>query len=91
MAVPELLMEGFDLLVIGMGTVFVFLAVLVVTVGFMSKVAHYFEAPVSEQDAPVRDAPALDAPVAPVTNGVSAQHIAAISGAVNRYQASHGS
>lgn len=91
MAVPELMMQGFDLLVVGMGTVFVFLAILVVSVAIMSKIAHFFEAPAPEQDAPVRDAPALDAPVAPTTNGVSAQHIAAISGAVNRYQASHGS
>ncbi len=77
MAVSGLFVEGFELLVIGMGTVFIFLAVLVLAVSLMSKIARRFE------------------PQPAVHGGgqdtVPAQHIAAITEAVIRYRATHGS
>ena len=73
----ELLNEGLGILVIGMGTVFVFLALLVVTVTFMSKFAKKLEAMFPTP---------IPSPAA--TSGIPAEHIAAITAAVKRYRSS---
>ncbi|MBF0252087.1 MAG: OadG family protein, partial [Alphaproteobacteria bacterium] len=52
MVMSELLIEGLDLLVIGMGTVFLFLTFLVVCVGWMSKLVRRFETPEDAKPAP---------------------------------------
>jgi len=70
----DLISDGLALMVVGMGTVFVFLTVAVVSVTYMSKLAKSIEA-------------RLPAPTA-ATVGVPPEHIAAISAAVARYRAS---
>jgi len=70
----DLINDGVALMVVGMGTVFVFLSVAVVSVSLMSKLAGAIEA---------RFAP----PVAP-EEGIPSDHIVAISAAVARYRAS---
>lgn len=44
----SLLQQGLDLLIFGMGTVFVFLTVLVISVGLMSKIIARFFAEIEE-------------------------------------------
>lgn len=78
MEISGILMEGLELLVIGMSTVFVFLAVLVVSVILMSKIARRFEPQPVVQGGAGHDT-------------VPVQHIAAITEAVSRYRAKHGS
>ena len=81
MAVSQLMTEGLNLLVIGMGTVFVFLAVMVVAVSLMSKLAHRIEA-------------RFPAPVDTLQGdggGTTSDHIAVISAAVRRYRNSRAS
>ena len=70
----DLMSDGLTLMVIGMGTVFVFLTVAVVSVAFMSKLAKSIEARL-----PVPDS-------API--GVPPEHVAAITAAVTRYRTS---
>lgn len=83
MVFSELMMDGLDLMVIGMGTVFVFLSVLVASVTLMSKVAHKLAPHVDE---PVH-IPADHIPAAPAQAGVPAAHVAAIAGAVHQHKA----
>ena len=80
MAVSELLMEGLGLLVVGMGTVFVFLALLVIAVSLMSKMAHHLAPPLA-QGADQKTVLAQEAQRA------SSHHIAAITAAVSHYRA----
>ncbi len=75
--ISGLLNEGLGILVIGMGTVFVFLALLVVTVSLMSKFAKKLE---TLFPAPITSS----SPAATV--GIPAEHIAAITAAVKRYR-----
>ncbi len=77
----QVLTEGLNLLVIGMGTVFVFLSVLVACVTLMSKMAQKIEARFPK---PVEVHKAPQAAVA----GVQNEHIAAIGAAVRRYRSS---
>lgn len=77
MEIGDLLMQGVGLLIIGMGTVFVFLAFLVLAVTAMSRIAQRFE--VAVPAAPVQWTAQQNAP--------STSHIAAISAAVRRYRA----
>lgn len=78
--IAELISKGVELMFLGMGTVFVFLAVLVFVVGKMSVVVKNIEkrypppAPKAKKRSP---APAASA---------GADHIAAISAAVHRYR-----
>ena len=82
MVMSELMMDGLDLMVIGMGSVFVFLAVLVASVSLMSKIALKL--------VPIDETPAHTAAEVPIhsTAGVPAAHVAAITGAVHQYKAS---
>jgi oxaloacetate decarboxylase gamma subunit len=82
MLLTDMLMSGLELMVLGMGIVFVFLTMLVVVMQGMSWVAARLqpEAPGERQPAPVH-----------VTAGHAADPrlIAAISVAVSRYRKSH--
>ncbi len=73
----DLIGDGFALMVVGMGTVFVFLTVAVISVSLMSKLAKMIEARLPAPAAPIKKA-----------TGVPPEHIAAISAAVTRYRAS---
>jgi len=76
MAVSELMMEGVNLMVIGMGTVFVFLAVMVASVVLMSKLARKIEGATPPPDA---------------GDGAPDDHIAAIGAAIRRHRDSRSS
>ena len=84
MVISELMSAGADLMIIGMGTVFVFLAVLVASVTIMSKIANaiapHVEAPISTPTIPVQAA----------QNGIPEAHVAAIVGAVKQHKAAQG-
>ena len=76
----QLVIEGVWLMIFGMGTVFVFLTVLVFATGFMSKLINrYAPAPVAKAPAP-STAPTTGAPD-------QAQLIAVLSAAIHRYRA----
>ncbi|MEG3641009.1 OadG family protein [Magnetococcus sp. PR-3] len=74
----ELLSEGLGLMVLGMGTVFIFLTMLVFLVGQMSRLAMWIESKLPQPPA---------APAVASTQGIPPDHIAAISAAVHRYRA----
>nr|CRH07011.1 Oxaloacetate decarboxylase gamma chain [Candidatus Magnetococcus massalia] len=80
MSIAELLSEGVSLMIIGMGSVFVFLTLLVFLVTQMSRLAAWIDAKNPQPaDVKVNTAPAAG----------SADHIAAISAAVHRYRQKH--
>lgn len=76
----ELMMSGIELMVVGMGIVFLFLAMLVLAMNLMSAlVQRYFP-----------DAPPAANPMRPVAStGTDASVIAAISAAVHQYRSRH--
>ncbi len=76
----ELMMSGIELMVVGMGIVFLFLAMLVLAMNLMSAlVQRYFP-----------DAPPAASPVRPTSGtGTDASVIAAISAAVHQYRSRH--
>lgn len=73
----ELMNAGVELMLVGMGIVFLFLAMLIVTVNLMSAlVLRFFPEPPAE--------------VVPVAEGTGDPHIiAAISAAIKRYRSDH--
>jgi len=77
---PELLQDGLALMALGMGFVFVFLTVLVISVTLMSKLIGRF------QPAPVATGSAKAAAKPAVADGQDAETIAVISAAVHRYR-----
>lgn len=77
MQFSELLFDGINLMLIGMGTVFLFLSVLVVSVIGMSKLAFRL-APMKQKAQSERLGP---------TEKMPPEHIAVISAAVRRYRA----
>ncbi len=85
MTEQELVREGIDLMLIGMGTVFVFLTVLVIATRLMSRVVALFP-----EDAalagPTAESAAESAGVAPATSGVHPDVVAAIAAAIRRHR-----
>jgi oxaloacetate decarboxylase (Na+ extruding) subunit gamma len=79
MPMSELLSKGLELMILGMGTVFVFLAVLVFAVTKMSEFIQAYE----KNNPQPQSAPA----VKPVAAG--SDHIAAISAAIHQYRSKH--
>jgi oxaloacetate decarboxylase gamma subunit len=78
----DMLMSGLELMVLGMGIVFVFLAVLIVAMQGMSRLAARLQ--------PEPPPQAVRAPVHVSTgHAPNARLIAAISAAISRYRASH--
>lgn len=76
-----LLMSGVELMLVGMGIVFLFLAMLVVAVNFMSAlVQRFFPAPL-----PVKSPVATTAKSA----GIDPSIVAAISTAIHQYRSKH--
>lgn len=75
----ELLMEGIDLMAIGMGTVFLFLITLVIIVTLMSKLlGKFFPDAVPVPKAPSRAKPAADV--------VDSELIAVITAAIKQHR-----
>ena len=74
----ELMSGGVELMFVGMGIVFLFLAMLVVAINIMSSLVQRF----------FPDAPALVV-AAPVSGGIDKSIIAAITAAVHQYRSKH--
>lgn len=85
MPVSELLMEGLTLMLLGMGIVFTFLAILVFALRGMSRLAGMLE---PEGGAAATSAASGAAQAVPATTDNS-ELIAVISAAVSRYRAKH--
>ncbi|MBF0590100.1 MAG: OadG family protein [Magnetococcales bacterium] len=80
MGIEEQIIKGLELMLLGMGTVFVFLAILVGSVVLMSRFAGWIEARMPPQAE-------LPKTVSPVTAGAGQETMAVISAAVHRYRA----
>lgn len=79
----ELLMSGVELMLLGMGIVFVFLTILVFTLHGMTWLSNQFNQQSSEH---VAEEP-LQAKTVTNTHAVSATHLAVIREAIARYRA----
>ena len=78
----DIVSQGVELMLYGMGTVIVFLAALVVATTFMSRViTRHFPEPQPELKAPVPRAPAA---------GTDPQVVAAITAAIHQHRARRG-
>lgn len=82
MSVATLMMEGLELLVLGVGVVFVFLGLLVLFVALVSRAARHVEGMLPTQSLPPSVPPQ-------VTASGNKDVVAAIVAAVRRYRASH--
>jgi len=74
-----LMQQGINLMLYGMGTVFVFLTLLVIATTFMSSMVTRF---VKEEEA----APTPSAPAAPTAGAVNPTHLAAIKEAIKQHR-----
>ncbi|MEC8443431.1 MAG: OadG family protein [Pseudomonadota bacterium] len=79
MAEPSIVSQGVELMIFGMGVVFVFLTMLVFITGAMSKIVNKL--------APEVEAPATPAVAAPKTTGVDPQLLKVLSAAVKEHRA----
>ena len=77
---PSLMQQGVELMLYGMGTVFVFLAVLVVTTTLMSALLQRFVKP-----EPIAEPPVANLPVSIADD----QLIAVIGAAIHQYRSRH--
>jgi len=82
MPMSDLLMNGFELMLLGMGIVFTFLMILVVALNVMSRIAFHFDTTEEEPTA---------TPTPPQTMGKpeNTALIAVISAAISRYRSAH--
>ncbi|NOT12078.1 MAG: OadG family protein [Methylococcaceae bacterium] len=75
----ELIRSGVELMIVGMGIVFLFLTMLVIAIHFMSSlVQRFFPAE-----------PQTTIPVPSVTSGIDKRTVAAITAAVHHYRDKH--
>lgn len=81
MTSTELLMEGVDLMFLGLGAVFVFLLMLVGCINLMSRLVARFLPEELAVAAPVRKSPVAAAP------GIDQETLAVISAAVRQHRA----
>lgn len=79
----NLLQQGVELMIYGMGTVFVFLVVLIVLTTVMSNIVMYFSADVSEPIMPATRA------ITGNSNNSDEQLLAVITAAVHKYRSRH--
>jgi len=78
MTISELIRDGFDLMLVGMGSVFAFLVITVAAVMLMSKLAAWLESLLPQAET---------RPTSP--SGIPADHMAAISADLHTYRSSH--
>ena len=81
MPMSDLLMNGFELMLLGMGIVFTFLLILVVALNVMSRIAFYFD---TTEEAPTAT-PTTQTMGKPENTAL----IAVISAAISRYRSAH--
>jgi oxaloacetate decarboxylase (Na+ extruding) subunit gamma len=72
----ELITSGVELMIVGMGIVFLFLTMLVIAINIMSSLVQRF----------FPDAPQSNIPVPSVTSGTDKSTVAAITAAVHQYR-----
>lgn len=82
-----MILDGFKLMVIGMGSVFVFLSLMVVIIGIMAKLLAPYSHFLGERDVSSKQRKPSSAGV---KDGVDRGVIAAISAAVAKYRADRG-
>ncbi len=81
MTTSQLLLEGVELMLFGMGFVFVFLLVLIASIRIMSYViGHFATAPTAQ--------PVVSSPTS--ADGIDADTLAAIRGAIQQHRARRG-
>lgn len=81
MPMSDLLMNGFELMLLGMGIVFTFLMILVVALNVMSRIAFHFDTAEEEPTA----TPAPQTMGQPENTAL----ISVISAAISRYRSAH--
>lgn len=87
----NLVAEGFNLMLIGMGFVFVFLTLLVLVTGLMSRLITFYEKRVGMLPAEGIPAPTavLGISSSPSSAAKDANLISVLSGAIHRYRNKH--
>ena len=80
MPITDLILQGVQLMILGMGVVFIFLMILVFALSLMSKIAFYFDK---------GDEYAVHDTAKPAVKPENTALIAVISAAVARYRSSH--
>jgi len=75
----ELITSGVELMIVGMGIVFLFLTMLVIAINLMSSLVQRF----------FPDAPQTAIPVPSVASGTDKKTVAAITAAVHQYRDKH--
>ncbi len=81
MPVTDLFWEGLDLVLLGMGIVFTFLALLVLAMNGMSRLAHALES------KDIHETASLTVPAqGGVTGGGGGEFVAVITAAISRYR-----
>lgn len=83
MSVSNLLMEGLNLMLLGMGIVFVFLSLLVVAMSQMSRLALRIGGPEEATEAPAAGTPAT------AGGKDNSELIAVLTAAISRYRSRH--
>ncbi len=84
MPMSDLIMNGFELMLLGMGIVFTFLMILVVALNVMSRIAFHFDNTEEELTA-TTSTPATQTMGKPENTAL----IAVISAAISRYRSAH--
>ena len=80
MPITDLILQGFQLMLLGMGVVFIFLMILVFALSLMSKIAFHFDK---------GDELTAHETSKPVIKPENTALIAVISAAVSRYRSTH--
>lgn len=80
MPITDLILQGFQLMLLGMGVVFIFLIILVFALSIMSKIAFYFD-----KDDEFSSSEIAKPAIKPDNTAL----IAVISAAVSRYRSTH--
>lgn len=81
MSEPSLISQGLELMIFGMGVVFVFLTMLVYATNIMSSLVNKIAPEVEVAPAPARKA------VAPASTGIDPQLVKVLSAAVKEHRA----
>ncbi|MBF0448907.1 MAG: OadG family protein [Magnetococcales bacterium] len=79
MPISELILKGVELMFLGMGTVFIFLGILVFSVTKMSEIIRRYE----------KNRPQPEPKPGQKQSSSQSDHVAAIAAAVHRYRSTH--
>ncbi len=85
MTPSQLLLEGVELMLFGMGFVFFFLALLILSIRVMARLLERFAPPVA-----LSSVPAARAPARPTSDEIAPEVLAAIQAAIHQHRARRG-